>query len=371
MRPRIKEEHRPVRFADGSVRIGGTAFGIAAELRDPDGAVWALLELLDGTRTVDQVAADLVHRFPWCSAEEVRADVELLVHRGYVEDAAEPACTALNDRQRERYGRGRLLHRWVERAGGTSSWDFQVRLSRARVVVVGMGGAGCTAAMGLAMSGVGHLHCVDPDVVELSNLNRQILYSERDLGRAKTAAAAERLRAVNSDIEVTGERTRVEGPDSLRSLAAACDVLVMSADQPEELWTWTNRACALAGTPWVYGTYHGPQADMGVYRPGTGPCYECARAAERDRDALRPPVAVWGQAAVTAVPPGRRTHAANAVTSGLVGNLMAHAVLSLLTGSPRLRVNCQYGFSLVTLDHIFVTAPKRSHPECRTCGMAA
>ncbi|WP_216214673.1 ThiF family adenylyltransferase [Amycolatopsis aidingensis] len=366
MRPRIKAEHCPARFGDGWLRIGGKVFGIAADLRDPDGAVWALLELLDGTRTVDQVIADLVHRFPGRAAGEIRADIEQLSELGYVEDADEPACTALSSRQRERYERGRLLNRWVDRTPRGSSWDFQIRLSRARVVVVGLGGVGCTAALALAQSGVGRLHCVDHDVVELSNLNRQVLYGERDLGQPKAEVAVAKLRAVNSDIEVTGEPTRIEHPAALRSLAAACDVLVMSADQPAELWSWANRACARTRTAWVHGAYRGPQADMGLYRPGAGPCYECARAADQDRAALRPPVAEW-----RAVPMGPRVHAANAVTAGMVGNLVAHAVLSLLTGSPRLRVNCQYGFNLVTLDHNFVTVLDRSHPECRTCAVAS
>ncbi|GAA4538306.1 ThiF family adenylyltransferase [Amycolatopsis samaneae] len=366
MRPRVKNEHCPIRFGDDWVRIGGDVFGVAAEIWDPEGAVWALLELLDGTRTVGQVVADLARLFPDRSAEEVRADIELLIDRGYAEDADEPECVELSARQRERYHRGRLLNRWVDLARRSSSWEFQVRMSRARVVVVGVGGVGCTAASALARSGVGHLHCVEPDVIELSNLNRQILYTEQDLGRLKVDVAVERLRATNSDIAVTGERTRIDGTASLRALLAGCDVLAMCADQPGEIRTWTNQACALTGTPWVYGAYTGPQADIGLYRPGTGPCFECARAAERERDELRPPVAIWRPK--PAEPP---EHAANAVTAGLVGNLVAHAVMSLITEAPRLRVNCQHGYSLATLDHTFTTILDRPHPHCRTCGRGA
>nr|WP_264085145.1 ThiF family adenylyltransferase [Kibdelosporangium phytohabitans] len=258
-----------------------------------------------------------------------------------------------------------LLNRWVDRTRRGSSWEFQSRMSQASVVVVGVGGVGCTAALALALSGVGHVHCVDPDVVELSNLNRQILYTELDLGRLKVEVAVERLRAANSDIAVTGEPTRVEGPVSLRALLTGCDVLVMCADEPG-IRIWSNQVCAVTGTPWVYGVYHGPQADIGLYRPGTGPCFECARAAEVDRKALRPQVAVWGRDQA-----GPLVHAANAVTAGVVGNLVAHAVMSLITGVPRLRVNCQHGYNLVTLDHAFVTVLDQPHPRCGTCGMAS
>ncbi|GAB2767458.1 PqqD family peptide modification chaperone [Amycolatopsis magusensis] len=365
MRPRIRDAHRPVRFGDGWNRIGGKVFGIAAELRDPDGVLWALLELLDGTRTVGQIVAELAHHFPAYPAGEAEADIEELVRLGYVEDADEPPCPALSARQRERHSRGRLLNRWIDLARRGSSWDFLVRLAGARVVVIGVGGGGCTAALNLGMSGVGHLHCVDPDVVELSNLNRQILYTEPDQGRLKVDVAVERLRAANSDIEVTGEAKRIDGVPPLQRLAADCDVLVMVADQPAEIRTWANQACARTGTPWVYGGYHGPQINVGVYRPGTGPCYECARLTERDREAQRPMVATWRSA--TALP----AHAANAVTAGVVGNLVAHAVLSLLTGAPQLPLNCQYGFSLATMDHSFITRLDRPHPDCPTCAMAA
>ena len=72
-----------------------------------------------------------------------------------------------------------------------SSWDAQARLARSRVTVVGLGGSGAGAAAALAASGVGRLHCVDPDAVELSNLNRQVLYSEDDIGRPKVDAAVD------------------------------------------------------------------------------------------------------------------------------------------------------------------------------------
>src|SRR5690348_13153100 len=91
LRPRIKSEHRPVRHGDRRVRIGGIIVGIAADVLDPDGWVWALLETLDGSRTVDQVVADLVHRFPDKSTDKVRTDIDALVQAGYVEDAAESA----------------------------------------------------------------------------------------------------------------------------------------------------------------------------------------------------------------------------------------------------------------------------------------
>lgn len=360
-RPRIKTEHRPVRHGEDQVRIGGIVVGIAADVLDPDGWVWALLETLDGSRTVDQVVAGLVHRFPCKTADEVRADINALVHAGYLEDAAEPAPYGMSAAERERYGRGRALWRWMDRIPRQSSWDTQFLLRQARVAVIGVGGAGGTAALALAVSGVGRLHCVEPDVVELSNLNRQILFTEHDVGRHKVEAAVERLRAHNSDIVVTGEQRVIDGHDTLLELVAGVDVLVLTADRPLEIRAWANQACLATGTAWVHGGYHGPLINIGLYRPGSGPCYDCAYAAERRRLASLPPPTVSSAA-------GTAPHqAANAVTAGMAGYLAAHAAMSLITGVPALSANRQYGLNLVTLQDAYARGPDTPDPDCPTC----
>jgi molybdopterin/thiamine biosynthesis adenylyltransferase len=80
-------------------------------------------------------------------------------------------------------------------------------LRASRVTVVGVGGTGGVAALALAAAGVGQLHCVDPDVVDLSNLGRQVVYTEDDTGRPKVGGAVARLRRLNADIAVSGEDT--------------------------------------------------------------------------------------------------------------------------------------------------------------------
>lgn len=363
LRPMIKPEHLPVRHGDDRIRIGGVVRGIAADIADPDGWVWALLELLDGSRTVDQVVADLVRLCPGKAGADVRVAIGDLVRAGYVEDAGEPAPDELTAAERERYRPSKALFRWMDRTPRRTSWDTQLLLRGARVVVIGVGGVGCTAAQTLVVSGVGHVHCVEPDVVELSNLNRQILFTEHDLGRPKVEAAVDRLRAHNSEVVVTGARFPVDGPEVLRILATGFDVVLLAADEPQEIRSWTNRACEATGTAWVHGGYHGPQVSCGLYRPGAGPCYDCARVAERERLAGLPPRTCSANA-------GRagRAHAANAVSAGVAGQLAAHATLSLITGAPALRTNCQFGFNLVTLQDSFALGPESPRDDCPTCG---
>jgi molybdopterin-synthase adenylyltransferase len=360
--PRIKFEHQPVRMGEDRIRIGGGVCGINADIVDPDGSVWALLDLLDGSRTVDQVAADLVHHFPNKSVEGVRTDVDDLVRAGYVEDADEATPDELSGRERERHGSSRAYWRWVDLTPDRPSWHVQMLLRQVRVVVVGMGGVGCSAALALVQSGVGRVHCVDPDVVALSNLNRQVLFTEADVGRPKVSAAVALLRAHNSDIEITGERRTIDGIAVLRALAVDFDVVLLAADQPQQIRSWTNQACLATGTAWVHGGYHGPEAGVGLYRAGTGPCYDCGCAEERARQALLPKRTAWSPA-VGAVAP----NAAIAVSAGITGLLAAHAAMCLITGAPALRVNCQYRYNLATLQETAVLGPETPSPQCPSC----
>ena len=358
-RPRIKYEHRPRRLGDGRVRIGGRIYGLAAEMRDPDGQIWAMLELLDGSRTVDQVVTHLVHQFPALSPDEARSGVEQVIAAGYIEDASELDPVELNPRERERYSRSRGLFQWMDLIPRDCSWHAQLRLRAASVIIIGIGGTGSTAAFALAASGVGHLHCVEPDTVELSNLNRQVLYTEADLGRPKLDAALERLRRHNSDVKVTGKHAEVTGPDMLTDLIQGYDLLVMSADRPSDIRTWASQASLKTGIPWVHGGYSGPLMTTGCYVPGEGPCYDCVRITGLQAEPET--VAEWGS---TDIP----SQSANAVSCGITGYLVAHMAMSALTGVPPLLTNCTLAFSLVRPDHTITFTADGPRADCPTCG---
>lgn len=362
-RPRIKFPHRPVRHGQDLVRIGGIVRGIGAFIPDPDGWVWALLERLDGSRTVEQVVGDMLSLFPDRPGHDVRLAIGELTRAGYLEDAAEAESDDLTVGDRERYSRSWMLYQWMDRVPRRTNWDTQVLLRRAKVVLLGLGGVGCSAALALTVSGVGHVHCVDRDVVELSNLNRQILYTEQDIGRPKTEAAVRRLREYNSSVRVTGEQRDIDGPDAVRAFSSEFDVVLLAADQPPAIRSWTNRACLNTGTAWVHGGYHGPLITVGVYRPGTGPCYDCFSTAEQAGHTALPPGTGWSPA-TNVIPP----QAANAVTAGMTGYLAAHATISLITDVPALRFNRRYGLNLVTLQTSLAYGLEAPHPRCPTCG---
>lgn len=361
--PRVKFEHRPVRLGDSRVRIGGVIPGIAADIADPDGWIWHLLTILDGSRTINQIVTEIIEQFPCRDAYDVRVAIDELVGAGYLEDAGEPAPRNLTQGQQERYSRSRLLFQWMDRGPRETSWDAQLLLRNASVAVIGLGGVGCTAALALTMSGLGRVHCVEPDFVELSNLNRQILYTEDDLGRPKVDVAVHRLGTHNSDVTVTGELLTITDPDSLRGMAAKFDVLLLAADQPGEIRSWTNAACHAAGTAWVHGGYHGPLVTIGLYSAGAGPCYDCGRKAELERRATLPSRSAWKPGLTIKQP-----HAANVTTAGIAGHLAAHATIRMITAVPGFRTNCEYGFNLVTLEDSYALGPRSPVQGCPTCG---
>ncbi|MFR9674682.1 HesA/MoeB/ThiF family protein [Streptomyces sp. TR06-5] len=384
-RPRVKPEHRAYRTSEGNVRIGSVVHGIGAEVADPGGWIWTLVEAMDGSRTPRGVRDEVAAAHPCVSAEDVVQAMEDLLAAGFVEDAGAAPPRDLTRRERERYGRGATLARWMDLTPRTGPWDVQGTLREARVLLVGVGGTGGYAAEALVSSGVGHLHCVDPDVVELSNLNRQPLYREKDIGAPKVDAALATLRALNSDVVVTGEQREVADADGLAALLDApsgsgrvrggesgdgrdrgdrgYDLLVVAADRPPEIRRWANRTCLASGTPWVDAGYRGPLVTVGVHAPGRGACWECLRAGEVERRDLRLPCGSDEELASPRMP----WNPASAVTAGLSGLLLAHASLTLLTGVPPVRPGFRFGLNLMTpgepVLHRFA-----ARPDCPACG---
>ena len=362
-RPRVKPEHAPYRVADGKIRIGGVSYGLAAELADPDGWVWTMLTAMDGTRDLPGIIKHVSQLHPGQPVARLRRGAAQLIATGYVEDVAAPVPAGLTNRDIRRHDRALGYFRWLDLTPRESPWDPQARLRTARVTILGVGGTGGIAAMALAASGIGHLHCVDPDEVEFSNLSRQVIYTEDDLGTPKAEAAVARLCRLNSDIEVTGERLEAASVDDVASLARDCDVLLLSADKPPELRTWTNRACLAAKRPWVDSGYHGPLVQVGAFVPGAGPCWECSRLVNRDSHA--------GDGANVQDAPHRReavSAAVGAVPAGISGNLAAHLVIALVTGIPAVVPGRIETVNLAALDAPLSLAPE-PHPECPACGM--
>ena len=173
----------------------------------------------------------------------------------------------MNDEQLLRYSRQILMP--------DIGTDGQQKLRDAHVAVIGAGGLGSPVAMYLASAGIGQLTIVDDDDVELSNLQRQLLHTDSDIGRTKVDSAAETLHAINPEVRVDTLASRLDDPQ-LRQLATDADVVVDASDNFATRFA-VNAACVTTGTPLVSGAAIRMEGQLSVFIPGRddSPCYRC------------------------------------------------------------------------------------------------
>src|SRR5438067_8812264 len=149
----------------------------------------------------------------------------------------------------------------------------QERLRAASVVVVGAGGLGSPAALYLAAAGIGTIGIVDDDSVELSNLHRQLLHSSKDVGREKTASAAESIARLNPHVQVRTHQERLTQTRATQ-VFSDYDIVIDGSDNYATRYA-VNDACARLGKVWVYGSVERFSGQVSVFGAPNGPCYRC------------------------------------------------------------------------------------------------
>jgi adenylyltransferase/sulfurtransferase len=227
-----------------------------------------------------------------------------------VSTAAGSATTLAGRRDLRRYSRHLLIPE-VGLAG-------QERLAAARVLVVGAGGLGSPVLAYLAAAGVGRILVIDDDTVDVTNLQRQILYDTADVGASKALRAAERLRALNPQIAIDPLETRLDASNA-RDLVRLVDVVVDGSDTFSTRYL-VNDACVLEGKPDVHGAIFRFDGQVSVFGAPGGPCYRCLYP-EPPPEHLVPTCSEGGVLGVLA---------------GIVGSFQAAETLKLLLriGSP-------------------------------------
>ena len=323
LRPRLKPTVEPFAAPDGDLYLlRPNAPDLA--VRAPDAAQRALLARLDGRQRPEEIVASVRAEGHDLDGDAALATLAQLRSAGLLEDAA--ADEALDPGVRERFDR--QLRYFGDAVGaGTSRAEVQARLQRSSVLLLGVGGLGCWTAYALASAGIGRLVVVDGDAVELSNLNRQILFGAGELGRPKATAAAERLRAYAPDTEVVAVDRHVAGPEELPALVCGHDLVLDLADTPVgQLQRWVDEACFAAGVPYATAGQMPPLARVGpLYVPGRTGCFACQEAAWRAGYALYDAVDRW-----------RRVRPSPAATfgpaCGLIGSVLANDAVNHLTG---------------------------------------
>jgi bacteriocin biosynthesis cyclodehydratase domain-containing protein len=354
-RPRIKRTVELLTSADGDVYVLRPSDGSDVKIEQPDETARALLDALDGTRTLAELERDF-------GAERTSQSLGDLGALGLVDDAADDAHVPAPVRARY----DRQLRYFADLARGPDgASEYQRRLRDSRVAMLGLGGLGSWAGYALACCGVGELVLVDGDRVEESNFNRQILYRERDIGRPKVDAAADALAAFNSSCRLETMDRRLDGVQDVREAAEGADFVVNGADWPaHDIERWVNAACFAARIPVITMSHSPPVARVGpLYVPGVTGCFECQEATYRDGFPLYDELVEQ-----------RRGRPSRAATLGpvcaFVGGQVALEAVHQLTGIvPPATLGMAHVFDLRTMSISREEVPRRA--DCPVCGTAA
>lgn len=248
----------------------------------------------------------------------------------------------LTDEQLERYSR----HIILEDVGAAG----QEQLLASRVLVIGAGGLGAPVALYLAAAGVGTLGLVDGDTVDLSNLQRQVIHHTPDVARPKVTSAAEKLRAINPDVEVRTHTVRAEA-DNIASLLEGYDFVIDGTDNFAAKFL-INDACVLADKPYSHAGILRFDGQLITVLPKRTACYRCVFTAPP------PPNAVpsCSQAGVLGV------------VAGVVGCLQATEALKYLLGRGDLLTDALLTWNALRMD--FRKVRVRRNPKCAVCGQS-
>jgi len=226
--------------------------------------------------------------------------------------------------------------------------EGQLKLKQARVLLIGTGGLGAPLGLYLAAAGVGQIGLVDFDVVDFTNLQRQVLFGTSDVGRPKITAAADRLRNLNPDIRIDAIETRLSSENALE-LFRDYDIIVDGTDNFPTRYL-VNDACVLLGKPNVYGSIFRFEGQITVFGYPHGPCYRCLYP--------EPP------------PPGLVPSCAEGgvlgVLPGIVGTIQAAETLKLIIGKGQPLIGRLLLFDALGMK--FRELKLRKNPDCPVCG---
>lgn len=248
--------------------------------------------------------------------------------------------TELSNTEKQRYLRHLILPEVGEKG--------QLKLKNASVAIVGAGGLGSPVALYLAAAGVGRLGLIDFDSVDLSNLQRQVLYAVSDVKKSKSETARDKLLALNPEIEVSSHKMRLSAANVMETLADY-DLVVDGTDNFETRYL-INDACVLSSKPNVYGSIFRFEGQLSVFCTTTGPCYRCLFPEPPAPDAV-PNCAEGGVLGVLA---------------GVIGTLQATEAVKLILGEGQPLIGKLLLYNALDMD--FQKLAIKRKRDCPVCG---
>ncbi len=240
----------------------------------------------------------------------------------------------LNTEELEKYSRQIALKEIGE--------EGQLKLKNSKVAIVGAGGLGSPCALYLSVSGIGEITLIDKDVVELSNLNRQVLHWHRDIGKPKVISFEEKLKELNPYLKVIPKNQKLD-LDNVKSLLAGHDFVVDALDNFGDRLI-LNKACIELGIPYVHGAVYGFEGEVMTIIPGKSPCIGCRGIRAKDDQTFFPVIGV--------VP-------------GVIGTIQASEVIKGILGIGELLTDKLLRYNSLTQE--FVSFKINKNPKCEYC----
>lgn len=267
MRPKFKEIMKPVVVHQNVIRIGLETDSY--EIDDSDGVINEIIELLDGKRDILEISE--VSSIPVNLIEEC---IHALNEIGCIEDDSIDPYQYINEKDLERY-RANLTFYTNFTSLEKNKFEFQKNIKDSTVAILGLGGASLGVAC-LTGLGVENIIGVDYDLVETSNLNRQFLYSEKNIGELKTEATLNRLKELNSDVNFKFINKKIKSSNDLNSIIKEADIVINAIDSPAILCNrWVNAACVKQNIPFIQGGVSNTQIMWERIVPNQSGCYDC------------------------------------------------------------------------------------------------
>jgi sulfur-carrier protein adenylyltransferase/sulfurtransferase len=318
----------------GAVHVPKSHLESRIEGAAPDRAQHVILYCASGQRSA-WAARTMIEDLGYEHVESMTGGFTLWKDRGYEVDVPR----FMSAEQRDRYSRHLLLPE--------VGIEGQQKLLDAKVLLLGAGGLGSPAALYLAAAGVGTLGIVDDDVVDVSNLQRQVIHTTDRVGVSKVDSAEETIAALNPDVKVVGHKVRL-GPDNIMDILPGYDVVVDGLDNFPTRYL-LNDASVRLRIPVVSAAILGFDGQLSVFKPYEGPCYRCLFPTP-------PP---------PELAPSCGANGVLGVLPGTMGLLQATEVIKLIldVGNPAIGRLLMYDALAATITEVRV----RRDPECEIC----
>lgn len=265
----------PVYLNDArSIRIGNTPDKMI-ELEDESGSVYQLIQLMDGTRDLSVITELIKEKYHEITYEEINAAIVELENLGFLINV-EKSDHELKDYQLERF-KGNINYLSHHTSPRQNPAVYQEKLTNSRITIIGMGAFGCSILFNAAGLGIKHARIIDFDTVSLSNLNRQMLFKESDVGRLKVEAAKDFMHSYYSDMVIETIVAEITQDTSIEQMIEGSEIVVLAADQPFLLLPrWINDACVKKGIPFIGGGINLTTSLVYTILPGVTGCLDCS-----------------------------------------------------------------------------------------------